>query len=231
MENHRIYYAHQAENELNSLKIYKRRTEDTIKRCKHVTGTDEILNKLATLKNKLAEYVEKIEAKEREIEEIRSGQRDNIIKEQINKNSNILKNKKRENKRKKQQESKELAEAKDRADHYFQRGYYRNRNNRPPSKRQMGYEYERFIRNCNKIPDYMRRKLSNMPNNKGYIWRGIWLLGHRRSEIGQPTIIFERKGKDILLIHEFDQYEHRIYEKKGKSRKVLSRTITRRRRS
>jgi len=228
METHRIYYANQSDNELKQLEIYKRRVEDTIQRCRAAANTDAVRQKINTLKDKLTEYEQQIEQKQQEVKDIRMGYRDDDIKKIIMTDSHVLNRKTQENLRKKNEAREELANAKDKADKYFQKG---RTHNRPPTERNMSYEYDRYIRNCNKIPDYMIRKLASMPNNKGYIWRGIWLLGHRKEERDEPTIMFERRGKDILHIHEYDNYQHRIYEKKGKAKKILIRTINRTRKS
>ena len=47
------------------------------------------------------------------------------------------------------------------------------------NQKQIDYHYKYFIRNSNKVPSYVLRNLKNMPNNKGYIWRGIWYYGER----------------------------------------------------
>jgi hypothetical protein len=70
------------------------------------------------------------------------------------------------------------------------------------------------------LPSYMQRNLSQMPNNKGYIWRGIWFLGELRARKG-PHVMFEKKKGKILVIHEYTKYEYKRYEKVGKERKVL----------
>jgi len=59
-----------------------------------------------------------------------------------------------------------------------------------------------------------------MPNNKGYIWRGINFYGKLREQYG-PTVMFEKKRGGILVIHEYTEREYRRYEKQGKDRKQL----------
>ena len=43
-----------------------------------------------------------------------------------------------------------------------------------------------------KLPGYMRRNLKEMPNNKGYIFRGIQYYGEKRAERNKPTIYLRR---------------------------------------
>ena len=63
-----------------------------------------------------------------------------------------------------------------------------------------------------KLPEYMRRNLREMPNNKGYIFRGIQYYGEKKPERNKPTILFE-KNRGILNIHEITKNEHKIYQK------------------
>jgi hypothetical protein len=105
-----------------------------------------------------------------------------------------------------------------------QQYYQANRKNDRESnfkQKDMERTYKYYLRLCDSIPDYMTKKLNNMPNNKGYIWRGIYFYGNLPTEIGEPTVIFE-KQKDLLIIHEwFNDGSYKIWNKKGKNRKVL----------
>ena len=69
-----------------------------------------------------------------------------------------------------------------------------------------------------KLPEYMRRNLREMPNNKGYIFRGIQYYGEKKAEKNKPTILFE-KNRGVLKIHEITEKDHKIYEKKNKKSK------------
>ena len=55
-----------------------------------------------------------------------------------------------------------------------------------------------------------------MPNNKGYIWYGIYYYGYKPARRGEPIVLFEQRGP-ILLIHEITSSYHKIYEKKNKT--------------
>jgi hypothetical protein len=84
----------------------------------------------------------------------------------------------------------------------------------------LNYHYNRFCDISDTVPEYMRNNLSEMPNNKGYIWRGCWFFGSRPPENRQPVVVFEKKGP-VMRIHEMDKKEYCIYEKRGKEKKVL----------
>ena len=61
-----------------------------------------------------------------------------------------------------------------------------------------------------------------MPENKGYIWKGMWCFGKLPPFRGEPLIMFEKLyNSDILRIYEIDEEYKCIYEKKGKDKKYL----------
>ena len=97
--------------------------------------------------------------------------------------------------------------------------------NRDQDPRQINRDHKYFYKIFNKIgeslPEYMRKNLDTMPNNKGYIWRGCHFYGYLQEERNQPVILFEPKNRGLMWIHEIDSYEHRIYEKHNKDKKKL----------
>ena len=74
---------------------------------------------------------------------------------------------------------------------------------------------------CDSIPDYISRNLKEMPNNKGYIWRGIRCYGHLPEENRKIVTLFEKQRGGLLIIHEISKYEYKIFHKKGRDRKTL----------
>jgi hypothetical protein len=83
------------------------------------------------------------------------------------------------------------------------------------------YEYRYYLKLCYSIPEYIKRNLKKMPNNKGYIWKGITLYGCLPPE-EETTILFENLGRDILKIHEITEKEYKTFEKKGKDKRILT---------
>ena len=65
------------------------------------------------------------------------------------------------------------------------------------------------------FPANKLKKLRNMPNNKGYIWYGIYYYGYKPANPRENIILFEQKGP-ILYIHEITPKYHKVYEKKPK---------------
>ena len=87
-------------------------------------------------------------------------------------------------------------------------------------KREMERSYRHFLKVSASIPDFMLKKLGKMPNNKGYIWRGMFCYGHLPAEKGKPIVIFEKHGNN-LTIYEWSDHEHKIWVKVGQERKTL----------
>tara|TARA_B000000557_G_C20779891_1_gene445998 strand:+ start:543 stop:1268 length:726 start_codon:yes stop_codon:yes gene_type:complete len=88
-------------------------------------------------------------------------------------------------------------------------------------------EYNRFERNSESLPNYMKKNLSEMPNNKGYIWKNIRFYGEKDPLKDQPDILFEKMRGGVMYIHEITEDEHKIFEKKGKERKRFFKLIPR----
>ena len=64
-----------------------------------------------------------------------------------------------------------------------------------------GYRY--YTRVVDELPSYMAKNLQEMPNNKGYYWRGVTFYGELPQESETcDTIIFEKKNNK-LLIHQY----------------------------
>ena len=73
-------------------------------------------------------------------------------------------------------------------------------------KRNLQYEmdraYQHFLRACDKCPDYIKKNLKEMPNNKGYIYNDVVFLGEKPKERNNYEILFEKQRDGSLLIHE-----------------------------
>lgn len=83
---------------------------------------------------------------------------------------------------------------------------------------QMNREWNWLCRMDSYLPDYIRTNLKNMPNNKGYVWKGIFYFGDLpKQHPVEITTLFE-KQKEMLRIHEFSPMVYRIYEKPDKNK-------------
>ena len=80
-------------------------------------------------------------------------------------------------------------------------------------KRNIEYEHRRMLEVEATLPPYIRDNLRNMPNNKGYIHKGIWYFGSRPAD-GSLIVMHERRHNGAIHVHEilYGSYP-RIYEK------------------
>jgi len=100
--------------------------------------------------------------------------------------------------------------------------------------RDIKYFHNYYKRAVVTLPNNMYENLKDMPNNKGYLWRGIQFFG---TNLNRPIrniydfVLFEkRRGR--MLIHEWTrlskpdanskyQYQYKLFEKKGNNHKRL----------
>ena len=95
-----------------------------------------------------------------------------------------------------------------------------DRENRYKEK-DMKRAYSNYLRIVDTIPDYITKNLSEMPNNKGYLWRGIACYGKLDDKNSNSTVLFERQRGGLLIIHERTQTDYKIFHKRGRDRKIL----------
>jgi vacuolar-type H+-ATPase subunit I/STV1 len=89
---------------------------------------------------------------------------------------------------------------------------------------QMRKEYDWLCRQDERLPDYIRTNLQKMPNNKGYIWKGIHYYGYLPAEKNNDMLImFERPlGVTDMLIHEIKKgHYYKIFQKSRNGSNVL----------
>lgn len=90
---------------------------------------------------------------------------------------------------------------------------------------QMRKEWEWLCRQDERLPDYIRTNLQKMPNNKGYIYKGIHYYGALPTEKHNDDllIMFERPlGMTDMLIHEIKRgHYYKIFQKSRNGCNVL----------
>lgn len=83
---------------------------------------------------------------------------------------------------------------------------------------QMKKQWEWLCAQDQNLPDYIRTNLDRMPNNKGYIWKGIWYFGHKPEEDRDTLIMFEkRNGGGEMLVHEIKRNAYYKIFSRGKN--------------
>jgi hypothetical protein len=97
-------------------------------------------------------------------------------------------------------------------------GYYHPamRNN----ERDFDYAEKQFFRDCGSVPDHLREKLKNMPNNMGYIWKDIWCFGERHPEQTHEYTLFEKRNQQFLVhVYNLRTRMYTLYEKDNTGRR------------
>ena len=110
--------------------------------------------------------------------------------------------------------------ASDRSKKFYQKTVQSDRENRYREK-DMQRAYNNYLRIVDTIPEYISNNLEEMPNNKGYMWRGISCYGKTDDNNSKSTILFERQRGGLLIIHERTPTDYKIFHKKGKDKKTL----------
>lgn len=205
-------------NEYNN--IIAKNTE-TINRLRTSNASPEyIQNQREKLKLSIDEKNAKINILTEELKEIDSGSLDAKILEEYKKDQEEVNKKTTETKRindeKKDRKKKEKSES-----DFFWKSE-RDENYRCKQKeRDAKYGLKQFHRAIDTMPPYMEKNLKEMPQNKGYVWRDVYFYGQLPRETGQPTIVFEKRGKNLLIIHEYTETYRKTYEKHGQDKRIL----------
>jgi len=78
---------------------------------------------------------------------------------------------------------------------------------------QMRKAFYHFKRTDCRFPDYLRKKLKKMPNNRGYIYNSIRYYGKLPENEYEPILLFERQRNGTLLTHEYTNDEYIVHSK------------------
>lgn len=203
-----------------SIRIIRKNIEhssDTIKRFKSQPSSEFIINQIEKLNNSKIEDENQIEILEKRLVDLESGILNEELLLQKKQNKEIAESKQTANKKKKEDETKLQVEKtkKSKELNTQNRDYERTERNK---EYEMNRAYNYYQKSVESIPDYMTDNLSNMPNNKGYIWRDIYCYGDLPPENNQPITLFE-KQRDLMIIHEWTNKYYTIFHKVGKAGK------------
>ena len=207
-------------NSIRDSELCITRSADTIKRIKSSNmGIEYISRQIEKLNNNIDVKKKDVEDLKEELLKVNSGQLDDDINNEYknNKKDQIKNNIERQKaKKEKQEENKEKKEI---SKEYW-KGIMKASHNKRQQEKDIKYSYKYLNKVIDTIPEYILKNLKEMPNNKGYIWRGVHLYGKLKEQKG-PRVMFEKKKGGILIIHENTSKEYRKYEKNGKERKKL----------
>jgi hypothetical protein len=211
-------------NEKNNIRLKMKETtnlinknNETIKRLRNIQDNVEFYKKqIDKLNNKIKEDESKLIDLEKKLEDVTNGLYDLTLNDNLSKNNVIAQNKQYISDKKNKIKNEQKIEDKKNLD----LEYKTFRKHDGISSFGLQKETERFFFNCDTIPDYIKENLKTMPNNKGYIWKGIQCFGELPPE-NDTIILFEKLRGNIMKIHEITRKQYLIYEKQGKGQKKL----------
>lgn len=207
-------------NDIRTAEVFITRSNETIKRirCSQM-GEVYVKSQMEKLKIAIEEKNALIETLNEELLNIGAGNLDNDIENEYKttemkiKKQSAVKAKIIEDKKNEKKETSEKSQI-------YMQGIINESRVQRQTERDINYAYKYFYKVINSLPPYISKNLAEMPNNKGYIWRGMHFYGDLPEESG-PRFMFEKKRGGILVIHEYTDTEYRLYEKEGKNRKQL----------
>jgi hypothetical protein len=199
METQRRQYANQIYSEIKSTEISIKRDKEAQKNIRNMGLSSELLHKK---QSELEDNITRKEAHLKTLNDRRESYLSGELDDEINKEmkNNIIVPKKTV-----------IIKT------VIKKPIFYKRSRIEPSERDIHYYYRQFCKADELLPDYMRANLNNMPNNKGYIWRGCMFFGKLNSEPGKPKVLFEKLRGGDMKIHEFDKTHYTITEKKRRN--------------
>jgi len=208
------------ENE--ELQVYIENIEKGITKLKNIFASDYTKHQIEKEENNLAEKRELLAQNITRWEQVDVGLLDDEIKfenslvtDEIDKKTNISVEKSRINKIRKEEDKKISRD-------YYSKQKSDDRNERSKQK-EYARAYNHFQKADNTMPDYMKRNLKSMPNNKGYVWKSIMYFGHKKKEKGRRCIsLSERQKGNINAIIEWDKTSYRILHKIKNTKKLIT---------
>lgn len=220
MELRRRLRKNEINNNIRDSTTFITRSEKTIKRLKSSNmGEEYVKAQIVKLTNAIQEKETLLVQLNKDLLKISSGGLDEEINQEYEKAAKKMNIKQKESDEIKAAKKEEKYEKKTVFKEYWNGIISASRNYRQ-KERDMRYAYKYFYKVIDSLPSYMQKNLSEMSNNKGYIWRGVCFYGDLPEQPG-PRVMFEKKRGGILVIHEYTDREYRRYEKQGKNRKQL----------
>lgn len=214
MEKIRISERNNIKNEINRLESSIKKANETIERLRSQDASEfnkKQVQKLVDLNNTNNQNLELLNKR---YNDVSNGLLDNELNAKLRASNKIVKDKQDISDKK----VKDKNDRKEEDKHFLDKEYQNRRNDF--STNYIQRETDKFFKNASTVPDYILDNLKDMPNNKGYMWRGITFYGKNPAE-SNDTVIFEKCKGGLLKIHEATKDYKYLYEKMGKGQKVL----------
>lgn len=226
MDKIRISESNRLKNKHREIEGYIRLNQNAIVRLRKCTTSIEFN------KERISKLKQQISTLETELEDVKErkrkldlGELDKELALTFKKDTEIERSKTAEKRQKKILEAQDKKERSVKSRAYWERTMKAGRAERY-EKRSANKGYDYLLRVHDSLPQYIRQNLQKMPNNKGYIWRGVHYYGHKDPE-GNKCVLFESK-RGVLNIHEWSEdwltYKLSVKENK-KSKEVVVKYI------
>ena len=207
-------------NDIRDAETIVKRSEQTIKRIRESQmGEVYVKNQTVKLKSSIEDKNKLIENLKKDLITVSTGGLDEEINKEYEKTKQKVQFLQKENKKMKDTKMKEKNEKKEISKEYW-KGIISASKIARSKERDLRYAKKYYNKVIDTLPSYMKNNLKEMPNNKGYIWRGVYFYGDLPEQKG-PRVMFEKQRGGVLVIHEYTNREYKRYEKKGKNRKQL----------
>ncbi|OUW95966.1 MAG: hypothetical protein CBD97_02115 [Pelagibacteraceae bacterium TMED237] len=219
MNNIRTGEITRCEKEIKNIQYILHTELESLNRIKLQGETEFVKVQILKYNQKEKEKKNEILELEKKLEDLKIGKLDSSIRETMknNKKEEKLKlGKKLEKKLEIEQQNKDRVKT-------SQNFYQINRKSdseKRYNKMQILKHWAIYTKSLNNLPDYILNNLKEMPNNKGYIYRGIYCFGELERNPNENNILFDKK-KGYMNIHEWNNKEYAIYQKVGRNRKEL----------
>jgi hypothetical protein len=206
--------------DIRDAELFLTRSKETIQRIKtSQMGEVYIRNQIDKLKDGIIQKDLFLNELREELVNLAAGCLDEDINQEYKDNEKKFKKQKLESAKNKAIKKEALIEKKQVSENYW-KGIISASRDHKQKDRDVKYAFKYSNSVNDSLPEYMKNNLEEMPNNKGYIWRGVYFYGYLREQQG-PRVMFEKQRGGILVIHEYTDREYKRYEKKGKERKIL----------
>lgn len=217
------------QNEIKTLTISLKRIEQSqsnLRTNSIIADKEYISTQLKKNEEEMKEISSRIEKLNERLEQVIAGELDEELEKNVKNNMKIIQKKLDISHKKKKDEEIEDKKNKEKAENYFKRQKEIDCHRRA-TEYEMQRSYDWLVRTSSELPNYMKENLKSMPNNKGYIWKGINFYGALPKEKNQPVVLFEKKKDNVMMIYETTDKETNVYKKIDKEPKEYVHTILR----
>jgi uncharacterized membrane protein YgcG len=220
MENLRISERNSIKQQRREFESYAQHDLETINRLRQST-TNVMFNitKIKTLKESVTKFEEELVKIDERLAKLSAGELDTELRQTMKKTTKIAKLKSIATRQKKLAEIEDKKQRSVISKKYWDATLKAGRSQRYADRSSIrGYGY--VCRVSSQIPPYLKTNLKKMPNNKGYVWRGVQFFGLLNPDKSGVYYLYENKKGEALTHewrNEFTDYKL-IYKNKMKER-------------